>query len=153
MFEATKIAFSAIEQKTTLRRIGGANAPYNFLYDGDDVSINANIDLDQFPELKLPQIFSFVNSNWGIAEAQNYRRIAKQAAGAPVGAAVHNTHTIALGTAAVSFFTTAETQAWCNAEGNVVSFINLQISQNRNSQAASEDKPFCPNGHELWTQY
>ena len=81
--------------------------------------------------------------NGALADAQNYRRIAKQIAGAANGAVVQNYHTMshrprdpAYGsfTVEVSFLVTEDTAAWCDATtGDVVSFTNLQITQTRNA--------------------
>lgn len=58
-----------------------------------------------------------------LGAAQDYRRIAKQTSGAPVGTIVENFHTAATGeVVAVTFTTTLDTEAWCDAAGTVVSF-------------------------------
>jgi hypothetical protein len=76
------------------------------------------------------------------------------ACGYAVGSVVHNFHTVALGTVEVSFLVTAETQAWCDADGTVVSFTDLQISQNRRSSATTAHlRPLCADATELWKQY
>jgi hypothetical protein len=63
---------SYVTQKDKERRIGRGNAPYGpegggFMWEGKEVSINASIDLDEFPDLTLPTIFTFA-SNTRIAQ-------------------------------------------------------------------------------------
>eukprot|EP01047_Picozoa_sp_COSAG01_P009670 COSAG01_NODE_400_length_17542_cov_19.747005_1_plen_387_part_00 len=55
-------------QKNKERRIGRGDAPYNFLWDEKDCSINANIDLDDFPEMRLPSVMTFASN---MAKAQS----------------------------------------------------------------------------------
>jgi hypothetical protein len=58
---------SYVIQKGKKRRIGRADAPYNFLWDGQDCSLNANIDLDELPMMHLPSLFAFT-ANVAIAQ-------------------------------------------------------------------------------------
>ena len=81
-----------------------------------------------------------------LAEAQDYRRIAKQTAGSAIGTTVENWHTAPSGEVVqVIFSVTGETQAWCDAGGTVVSFTNLRVSQTRNppEHVARKHKAAC----------
>ena len=79
---------------------------------------------------------------------------AAEAAGAPLGSVVRSFHTVALGTVEVTFVVTANTHAMCDAEGEVVSFTNLQISQNRNADVPEgKTMPTCVDGNAMFTQY
>lgn len=81
--------------------------------------------------------------NRAIGADQNFRRIAKAAAAGPVGSTVSNFHTEPRADRVVEadFTVTDETQAWCDEEGTVVSFINLRLSQNRNGPITEPGAP------------
>ena len=67
---------------------------------------------------------------------------------------VQSFHTVALGAVGVTFITTADTQAWCDGTGTVVSFTNLQVAQTRNPELAAGRKlPLCPDANSLYTHY
>ena len=53
---------SYVVQKGKERRIGRGDAPYNFLWEDQDCSINASIELENFPEMRLPSIFTFAEN-------------------------------------------------------------------------------------------
>jgi hypothetical protein len=50
---------SYVVQKDKERRVGRGDAPYNFLWKEHDCSINANINLEDFPEMNLPSVMTF----------------------------------------------------------------------------------------------
>jgi hypothetical protein len=88
--------------------------------------------------------------NRALAENQNFRRISKMAAAAPVGAVVESYHTgtgsdITVG---VTFTVTEDTEAWCNDAGDVVSFTYLGLSQTR-SPDVPERRRRCDSGPEF----
>jgi hypothetical protein len=92
-----------------------------------------------------------------LGENQDYRRIAKQAAGAAVGTIVENYHTAPSGEVVqVIFSVTADTEAWCDAvSGDVVSFTNLRVSQGRSppERAARRHKAACVTTDDTFTSY
>jgi hypothetical protein len=64
---AQTVENSYVVQKSKERRIGRGDAPYNFLWNDKDCSINANIDLGDFPEMRLPSVMTFASN---MAKAQ-----------------------------------------------------------------------------------
>lgn len=86
-----------------------------------------------------PPVGSECVFNRALGENQNFRRISKQCAAAPVGSVVQSYHTSQWEqTVGVTFTVLEETQAWC-IDGEVVSFVNLGLSQTRT--------PEVPEGH------
>lgn len=82
------------------------------------------------------------------ADSQNFRRISKLAAAAPVGSVIENYHTgpgsdITVG---VTFTVTETTEAWCNSDGVVVSFTNLRLSQTRSPDVSERRRQRCDTG-------
>ena len=73
------------------------------------------------------------------------------AAAAPVGTVVDSFHTgpgsdITVG---VTFAVTDATEAWCNADGEVVSFTNLGLSQTRSPDVPERQRRRCETGPEF----
>ena len=89
--------------------------------------------------------------NRALAENQNFRRISKMAAAAPLGTVVDSFHTgpgsdITVG---VTFTVTDATEAWCNADGEVVSFTSLGLSQTRSPDVPELRRRRCESGPEF----
>ena len=93
--------------------------------------------------------------NAALGAAQDFRRISKQVAGAAVGTTVENFHTVVSGkVVAASFTVTADTQAWCDDRGTVVSFTNLRLSQTRNVDVPEGKKVRpCAASKEAYTSF
>jgi hypothetical protein len=59
---AQTVENSYVVQKDKERRIGRGDAPYNFLWKDQDCSMNANINLEDFPDMHLPSVMTFASN-------------------------------------------------------------------------------------------
>ena len=90
------------------------------------------------------------------AEAAAVRARSKATAAAPPGSVVESYHTGPGSdeTVGVTFVVTEETEAWCNEEGEVVSFTNLGLSQTRTPDVPERRRrPRCDVGEEVFTGF